>query len=80
MKSFKLTEDDSTIIEYYILRCEVCKSLMRHDISLGSCGKPMKNRMCIVCGTTIPIDEKHCLDHDPMAGQYSAEFKTADEY
>lgn len=76
MKTFKLN-DEEVSIEYCILKCDVCKSIFRHDMKLGSFGKPMKNRMCYVCGAKVPIDDAHCLAEDPLTGKYSAEFKTA---
>lgn len=77
MKTFK--DGESSQSEYFVLKCPKCKSVFRHDISLGFFGKPMKKRMCIVCGDKVPIDEAHCLDHDPMAGQWSASFQSANE-
>ncbi|MBU0761469.1 MAG: hypothetical protein KKD39_00440 [Candidatus Altiarchaeota archaeon] len=77
MKTFKIEEEGIGTVEYCILRCDVCKNIMRHDIRLGSFGRMMKNRMCIVCGEKIPLDEMHCLDTDPMAGTHTAEFKSA---
>ncbi len=78
MKTFRLNDEDAGgTVEYCILKCGVCGNIMRHDIRLGSFGKSMKNRMCIVCGEKIPIDDDHCLDKDPLIGDYKAEFKSA---
>ena len=78
MKSFKMTEEDmSEDIEYYVLRCSKCGALLRHDIKLGAFGKPMKNRMCQICGEKIPIDDEHALTEDPLQGMYSVDFKSA---
>ncbi len=77
MKTFKLDEAETGKVEYCVIRCHKCKNVFRHDINLGSFGKPMKNRMCLVCGEKVPIDEFHCLDHDPMRGEWEASFKSA---
>jgi len=77
MKTFKLTEEGvSYQIEYCVLKCPACGSVFRHDISLNSFGKPIRNRDCLVCGGKVPVDDLHCLDHDPMAGSFKAEFKS----
>lgn len=79
MKTFRMSEDGvSAQVEYCVLRCPACGSVFRHDLNLGAVGgRRIKNRACQVCGGTVPVDDRHSLDQDPMAGQYKAEFKTA---
>jgi hypothetical protein len=80
MKAFKINEEGSPIpVEYYVVKCHICGSVFRHDSGMGSFGKPIRSRVCLVCGTKIPIDDQHCLDHDPMRGEFKAEFKTGNE-
>jgi len=77
MKIFSMEESSAGSVEYYVLRCGKCGNTFRHDVTLGSFGKRIKVRMCLVCGDKVPIDDKHCLDHDPMNGRYDADFKSA---
>ena len=70
-------EGVSNMIEYVVLKCPACGTIFRHDLALGAFGgKPIKNRMCQICGEKVPVDDRHSLDHDPMAGQYKVEFKS----
>ncbi len=78
MKTFKL-EDDTRSFEYCVLKCPACASIFRHDLTLDAFGKHIKNRMCHVCGFKVPVDDRHCLDKDPMLGEFRCEFKSAKE-
>ena len=71
-------EGASESLEYCVLRCPHCRNIFRHVLSAQTFGKPVKNRMCIVCGAKVPVDDMHCLDRDPMNGEYDAEFTSAD--
>jgi len=64
-------------VEYCVLKCPFCGCVFRHDVSAQSFGHTIRNRMCQVCGGKVPVDERHCLDDDPMRGQYKVEFKSA---
>jgi hypothetical protein len=65
--------------QYCVLRCPQCHHVFRHDIKLGAFGgKPIKNRMCQVCGGMVCLEKCH-LDHDPLIGRFNAEFKRGDE-
>lgn len=80
MKTFRMQEEGvSSLIEYCVLKCPLCGTVFRHDMTVDAFGKPVKNRMCQVCGGKVPVDERHCLDHDPRAGTYMAEFKSASD-
>jgi hypothetical protein len=77
MKTFRINEEGVGQLEYCVVKCHECGTVFRHDFSVSSFGKTIKNRMCQVCGAMVPIDERHCLDHDPMVGQFRLEFKAA---
>jgi hypothetical protein len=78
MKTFRMKEEGvSNLVEYCVLKCPACGNVFRHDMFVDSFGKPVKNRMCQVCGEKVPVDERHCLDHDPRLGDFSADFKSA---
>jgi hypothetical protein len=77
MRTFRLSEEGAGQVEYCVLRCPVCGGIFRHDVGANSFGKAVRNRMCLVCGAKVPIDDAHCLDQDPMSGQYASGFKSA---
>jgi hypothetical protein len=78
MKTFRMSEEGvSGLVEYCVLRCPTCGNVFRHDMSVDAFGKRVKNRMCQVCGEKVPVDDFHCLDHDPRAGAFTAGFKSA---
>jgi hypothetical protein len=79
MKTFRIDEEGVGQVEYCVLKCPGCASVFRHDLGANSFGKPIKNRMCLVCGQKVPIDDKHCLNFDPMRGCFDAVFKPADK-
>ena len=77
MKTFQMNEEGvSSNVEYCVLKCQGCGTVFRHDFSQAF-GKTIKNRMCQVCGEMVPVDDRHCLEHDPMVGSFKAEFKSA---
>jgi hypothetical protein len=79
MKKFTMQEEGVGLVEYCVLRCPVCKYVFRHDLTVNAFGKPIKNRMCPICGEKVPVDDLHCLNDDPMRGDYKAEFRKAGE-
>ena len=77
MRTFRINEEGVGQVEYCVLKCPACGSVFRHDLAINTFGKPIKNRACLVCGGKVPVDDFHCLDQDPMAGQFRSEFKSA---
>jgi len=77
MKTFWIDEEGVGRVEYCVLKCPLCGNSFRHDLSANSFGRPIRNRDCLVCGAKVPVDDRHCLDSDPMRGDFRAEFKSA---